>query len=66
MNYAPYVNGRKPVDKEILSELIGFNLDVTKLDTSKVTDMRNLFFFNETFNQDTSSRDTSILLVALN
>ena len=59
MNYAPYVNGRKPVDKEILSELIGFNLDVTKLDTSKITDMGYLFFFNQTFNQDIKNWDLS-------
>ena len=49
----------KPITLERLKEMIANGEDVTKVNTSEITDMSGLFAFNETFNQDISGWDVS-------
>ncbi len=49
----------KPITLEKLKEMIANGEDVTKVNTSEITDMSGLFAFNETFNQDISGWDVS-------
>ncbi len=56
-NYLVTVN--IPVTIEQLKQMIGRGEDVTRVDTSGITDMSYLFFRSGTFNQDISGWDTS-------
>jgi len=47
------------VDEDKLREMISNNQDVTKVVTSKVYNMKNLFYNNSDFNQDISTWDVS-------
>jgi len=67
INYEHYLDGSQPATNEILRELVkpieNGSLDVlfrnlSRLDTSKITDMSGLFP-NSAFNQDISAWDTS-------
>ena len=55
------VNGvtYKIIDREMLDVMIENGEDVTKVCTTKITSMKELFKNNESFNQDISSWDTS-------
>ena len=52
-------NPNEPITREQLDIMIANGEDVTKVNTSKITDMSKLFYKNHTFNQDISGWDTS-------
>ena len=54
----PPANG-EPITRTQLDKMIANGEDVTKVNTSKITDMSKLFFKNGTFNQDISGWDVS-------
>ncbi len=47
------------VDENMLRDMVNNNADVTRVCTSKVTDMSRMFFLDPTFNQDIGSWDVS-------
>jgi surface protein len=59
-NYAkPPVDTNKPITRARLVEMIDNKQDVTKVNTSEITDMSRLFHNNTSFNQNISEWDTS-------
>ncbi len=59
-NYSkPPVDLSKPLTRERLLEMIANQQDVTKVNTSEITDMSRLFYNQTKFNQDISAWDTS-------
>ncbi|MAJ50136.1 MAG: hypothetical protein CMB82_00765 [Flammeovirgaceae bacterium] len=47
------------VDKDLLAQMIAEGKDITKVITSRITDMVGIFYFYPSFNQDISSWDVS-------
>ena len=51
MNYKDYISGKIPVTFEILKELIKNENNVTRLNTSEITNMNSLFYQNKIFQE---------------
>jgi surface protein len=57
--YNEYVSGERELDKTIIRYMAKNNIDITKLDVSKITDFSELFDGIISFNQDISGWDVS-------